>query len=159
MGTPCSSSPQPPTMSNAAEAATEYDHLMKLCIVGDSGVGKSCLISQYCEAFFPLVSDATCRVDFRVKLRENGNKLYKVQLWDTAGQERFRSLTASYYKMADGIVFAYDLNDPASVEALETRWLPEARRHHAQCLESGNVLILGTKSDLVPPGDLHTAAA
>jgi len=62
-----------------------YDMLMKLAIVGDSGVGKSCLITSYCENFFPVVSNSTVGVDFRVKMLETENKVIKLQLWDTAG--------------------------------------------------------------------------
>merc|ERR1712070_363486 len=86
------------------------------------------------------------------------DKLVKLQLWDTAGQERFRSLTTSYYKMADGVILCYDTSDPVTLDELQDRWLDETHEYGAHCINSGNVLILGTKTDL-PQDDVTVARA
>ena len=92
-----------------------------MVLVGESGVGKSSAITQYCEDDFRPMTSSTIGVDFRVKIvdTETNNKAVKLQLWDTAGQERFRSLTTSYYRMADGIILVYDTSDEATLDALE----------------------------------------
>merc|ERR1711988_456201 len=125
----------------------DYDALMKVVVVGESGVGKSSVITKYCEDAFHTVTNSTIGVDFRVKLVDTETATIKVQLWDTAGQERFRSLTSSYYRMADGIIFLYDTSEPSTLDALEERWISEASSASNETLQQGNVLVLGTKSD------------
>jgi len=126
-----------------------YDMLMKVVIVGDSGVGKSCVIHKYCDDEFTHLTMSTIGVDFRINLVEHNNKMIKLQLWDTAGQERFRSLTGNYYKMSDAVILTYDCTDMESMKSLQETWLPEVRRLAPQSLEENhNILVLGTKSDL-----------
>jgi len=128
---------------------THYDMLMKLVIVGDSGTGKSCVISRYCDDEFTHMGMSTIGVDFRIQLLEHHQKIVKLQLWDTAGQERFRSLTGNYYKSADAIILTYDATDEESLNSLEATWLPEVRRLAPASLEEEkNILVLGTKMDL-----------
>lgn len=130
--------------------SSDYDVLLKMVVIGDSGVGKSCAISQYCDSEFPENTLSTIGVDFRVRVLSIRDKLIKLQCWDTAGQERFRTITHNYYKTADAIIMTYDSTDIESVAALKEQWLPEAQRLSAEVVDSGNVLILGTKSDLNP---------
>merc|ERR1711988_1010326 len=128
---------------------SSYDMLMKCVIVGDSGTGKSCVISRYCDDEFTHVTMSTIGVDFRIKLIDHNSKLCKIQIWDTAGQERFRSLTGNYYKSADAIILTYDSTDADTLDSLEGTWLPEVRRLAPVALEEEcNILVLGTKEDL-----------
>merc|ERR1711907_119319 len=128
--------------------STSYDMLMKLVIVGESGTGKSCVISRFCDDEFSHITMSTIGVDFRIKLLDHHSKLCKLQMWDTAGQERFRSLTGNYYKSADAVILTYDVTDMETLQSLETTWLPEVRRLAPTALEEDrNILVLGTKMD------------
>lgn len=109
----------------------DYDHLFKLVLIGDSGVGKSCLLLRFADDQFTESYITTIGVDFRFKTIQvpspqianntDGvdpgppkNKTIKLQIWDTAGQERFRTITSAYYRGADGIAIVYDATDRES---------------------------------------------
>ncbi|KAJ7289993.1 hypothetical protein O6H91_Y299200 [Diphasiastrum complanatum] len=81
----------------------EFDHLFKILLVGDSGVGKSSLLLRFTADTFDDLSP-TIGVDFKLKLMNLSGKRLKLTIWDTAGQERFRTLTSSYYRGAQGII-------------------------------------------------------
>jgi hypothetical protein len=96
------------TTPNAA-----YDYIIKLLIIGDSGVGKSHLLLRFSDdAYPPWIY--TIGIDFKIRTVEIDNKRCKLQIWDTAGSERFRTITASYYRGAMGILFVYDITDEQS---------------------------------------------
>jgi Ras-related protein Rab-1A len=76
----------------------EQDHLFKVVIVGNQGVGKSSLFIRFCDDAFLDNYLPTIGVDFRFKMLTVGNALCKLQIWDTAGQERFRTITSAYYR-------------------------------------------------------------
>jgi len=136
-----------------------YDALMKIVLIGDSGVGKSCLIRQYIDSDFEHGGMSTIGVDFRIDLITHQSQLLKLQLWDTAGQERFRSMTGGYYKMSDAIILTYDVTDAKSLQSVEEKWWPEVMRLAPSSLcDERNVLLLGTKSDLGPDRETVTAA-
>jgi hypothetical protein len=95
------------------KAEEPYDVLIKLLMLGDSGVGKSSLMMRYCDNKFS--SDGmmtTVGVDFRTVYLDVEGKRVKCQIWDTAGQQKFHVITHSYYKGAHGIVLVYDASDP-----------------------------------------------
>jgi signal recognition particle receptor subunit beta len=81
-----------------SQRSREYDHLLKYVIVGDSSVGKSCLLLRFADDQFNENYMTTIGVDFRFKTVSSNNKNIKLQIWDTAGQERFRTITNTYYK-------------------------------------------------------------
>lgn len=125
---------------------SDYDYLFKIMLIGDSGVGKSSLLSKYACDKFDRSYISTIGVDFKIKTVKHKDKIVKLQIWDTAGQERFRTITASYYRGANGIVVAFDLTDTESFENIN-RWLNEIDIN-----SSGNkisLIIVGTKADLV----------
>ena len=101
-----------------------YDHLLKVLLIGDAGVGKSSLLLRYTEDKFDEALGSTIGVDFKVKTVEADGKRVKLTLWDTAGQERFRTLTSSYYRGAQGVVLVYDVTRRATFDDLQ-RWLEE----------------------------------
>jgi GTPase SAR1 family protein len=81
-----------------SQRSREYDHLLKYVIVGDSSVGKSCLLLRFADDQFNENYMTTIGVDFRFKTVNSNAKNIKLQIWDTAGQERFRTITNTYYK-------------------------------------------------------------
>lgn len=123
---------------------TEFDYLFKLVVVGDSGVGKSNLLSKYVSNSFSENSKATIGVDLSTKVLRIEGKTVQNQIWDTAGQDRFRAITSAYYRNAVGAVIVFDLTKPKTFENL-AKWLREVRENAEPDI---NVMIIGNKSDL-----------
>jgi len=122
----------------------EYDHLFKILMVGDSGVGKSSLLLRFTDDTFSENFISTIGVDFKIRTVNIDGKVVKMQIWDTAGQERFRTITSSYYRGAHGVILVYDVTDQVSFNNAR-QWLTEIERYAC-----GNVvkLLVGNKSDL-----------
>jgi len=123
----------------------EYDYLFKLLLIGDSGVGKSCLLLRFAEDSYTESYLSTIGVDFKIRTIDLEGKTIKLQIWDTAGQERFRTITAAYYRGAHGIIVVYDVTDSESFENVKM-WLKEIDRYAAEDVDK---LLIGNKSDLV----------
>lgn len=122
----------------------EYDYLFKLLLIGDSGVGKSCLLLRFADDAYTDSYLSTIGVDFKIRTIEIEGKTIKLQIWDTAGQERFRTITSSYYRGAHGIIIVYDITDSSSYKNIR-QWLQEIDRY---ACENVNRLLVGNKSDL-----------
>lgn len=122
----------------------EYDYLFKLLLIGDSGVGKSCLLLRFADDTYTESYISTIGVDFKIRTIELDGKTIKLQIWDTAGQERFRTITSSYYRGAHGIIVVYDCTDEESFTNVKT-WLEEINRY---ACENVNKLLVGNKVDL-----------
>lgn len=103
---------------------SECDNIIKLVLVGDSHVGKTCITSVFCDNKYSDLEITTIGVDFRTRILSYGNHKVKLQIWDTAGQERFRSITTPYYRNAHGIIIVFDLTNYSSFENLN-KWLKE----------------------------------
>ena len=88
-------------------------------MIGDSGVGKTCLLLRYANDSFSPTFITTIGIDFKIKNVEIEGKRIKLQIWDTAGQERFRTITTSYFRGAQGILLVYDVTDRRSFEVRE----------------------------------------
>nr|GLL45491.1 ras-related protein YPT3 [Ipomoea trifida] len=125
-------------------ADDEYDFLFKLVLIGDSGVGKSNLLSRFTKNEFNLESKSTIGVEFATKSLNIGGKVIKAQIWDTAGQERYRAITSAYYRGAVGALLVYDVTRHVTFENV-TRWLKELRDHTDPNIV---VMLIGNKSDL-----------
>jgi len=121
----------------------DYDYLFKLVLIGDTGVGKSCLLLRFADDAFTESYISTIGVDFRFRTVKIENKTFKLQIWDTAGQERFRTITSAYYRGADGIIMVYDVTDRESFEHIQD-WLNEVNRY---ATEGTCKLLIGNKSD------------
>ncbi|TKC50118.1 hypothetical protein EI555_001203, partial [Monodon monoceros] len=80
--------------------AKTYDYLFKLLLIGDSGVGKTCVLFRFSEDAFNSTFISTIGIDFKIRTIELDGKRIKLQIWDTAGQERFRTITTAYYRGA-----------------------------------------------------------
>ncbi|CAM4798547.1 unnamed protein product [Rotaria magnacalcarata] len=149
-------------VENMTTIDSNYDVLLKLLLIGDSGVGKSSLLTRFSvnifqfiifkfitlhsfqdntftESFLPTIG-----VDFKVcRLKHNGKNI-KLQIWDTAGQERFRTITATYYRGAHGFIIVFDLTDLESFDNIK-KWLTEIERNGN---EDAKKLLVGNKCDL-----------
>jgi small GTP-binding protein len=113
-------------------------------LIGDSGVGKSNLLSRFTRNEFNLESKSTIGVEFATKSIQVDGKTIKAQIWDTAGQERYRAITSAYYRGAVGALLVYDISKQSTFENVD-RWLKELKDH----AESNIVIMLvGNKSDL-----------
>ncbi|CAH0481593.1 unnamed protein product [Peronospora belbahrii] len=122
----------------------EYDYLFKIVLIGDSGVGKSNLLSRFTRNEFNLESKSTIGVEFATKSIVAEGKTIKAQIWDTAGQERYRAITSAYYRGAVGALLVYDITKHGTFENVE-RWLKELRDHADV---NTVIMLVGNKSDL-----------
>jgi len=123
-------------------AAKEYDHLFKLLIIGDSGVGKSSLLVRFADDCFSGNYITTIGVDFKIRTIEIHGERVKLQIWDTAGQERFRTITATYYRGTHGVVIVYNVCSGESFANVK-RWLQEIDQN----CEVVNRILVGNKND------------
>ncbi|KAH6788711.1 RAB GTPase-like protein A1F [Perilla frutescens var. frutescens] len=131
-------------MAGAYRAEDDYDYLFKLVLIGDSGVGKSNLLSRFARNEFSLESKSTIGVEFATRSIRVDDKIIKAQIWDTAGQERYRAITSAYYRGAVGALLVYDVTRHVTFENVE-RWLKELRDHTDQNIV---IMLVGNKADL-----------
>ncbi|KAK6637337.1 Ras- protein Rab-30 [Polyplax serrata] len=106
----------------------DYKFLFKVVLVGNAGVGKTCLVRRFTQGLFPPGQGATIGVDFMIKTVEIDNEKVKLQIWDTAGQERFRSITQSYYRSAHALILVYDISCQPTFDCLND-WLREIQEY------------------------------
>ena len=122
---------------------SEYDYLFKLLLIGDSGVGKSCLLLRFADDTYTESYISTIGVDFKIRTIELDGKTIKLQIWDTAGQEQFRTITRSYFRGAQGIVLVYDITDRGTFNSVRS-WMAQIADHaDAQV----NRVLVANKSD------------
>ncbi|XP_037327754.2 ras-related protein Rab-1B-like [Pungitius pungitius] len=133
----------------------EYDYLFKLLLIGDSGVGKSCLLLRFADDTYTESYISTIGVDFKIRTIDMDSKTVKLQIWDTAGQERFRTITSSYYRGAHGIIIVYDVTEQESFHNVK-QWLEEIDRY---ACENVSRLLVGNKSDLISKKVVDVATA
>eukprot|EP01097_Dermamoeba_algensis_P000303 TRINITY_DN110_c0_g1_i1.p1 TRINITY_DN110_c0_g1~~TRINITY_DN110_c0_g1_i1.p1 ORF type:complete len:214 (-),score=37.44 TRINITY_DN110_c0_g1_i1:89-730(-) len=137
------------------QTGQEYDYLYKIVLIGDSGVGKSNLLSRFTRNEFNLETKSTIGVEFATRSIQVDGKTIKAQIWDTAGQERYRAITSAYYRGAVGALLVYDIAKSQTFKNVE-RWLAELREN-----SSGNMVIMlvGNKSDLKHLREVSTETA
>ena len=122
----------------------DYDYLFKYLVIGNSGVGKSCLLIRFTDDSWSDSYVTTIGVDFKIKTLDVDGKSVKLQIWDTAGQERFRNIISSYYRGAQGIMVVYDVTDLDSFQNLNS-WLIEIEKNASKNVYK---ILVGNKCDL-----------
>ncbi|XP_071713535.1 ras-related protein Rab11B-like [Rutidosis leptorrhynchoides] len=125
-------------------AEDDYDCLYKVVIIGDSGVGKSNLLSRFFKNEFNLYTKTTIGVEFANRCIKVDDKIVQAQIWDTAGQERYRAITSAFYRGAVGALLVYNIAKRITFENVE-KWLKELRDHTDQNIV---VMLVGNKTDL-----------
>jgi len=125
-------------------AQAQAAYTFKYIIIGDSGVGKSCLLLQFTDKRFEGVHDITIGVEFGARIIQLNQQDIKLQIWDTAGQESFRSITRSYYRGAVGALLVFDVTRRETFEHVAS-WLEDAQ---ANCNTPITVMLVGNKCDL-----------
>jgi len=131
-------------MGTETRKEDEYDYLFKVVLIGDSGVGKSNLLSRFTRNDFNMESKSTIGVEFATRTIVVDGKTIKAQIWDTAGQEKYRAITSAYYRGAVGALLVYDITRTGTFEHLE-RWLTELLSHEDKDIV---VMLVGNKYDL-----------
>ena len=131
-------------MSTSSYPPSQYDHLFKILLIGNSSVGKSSLILQFVDHSFNEIFVPTIGVDFKIQTLDIDGKKVKLQIWDTAGQERFKNITAAYYRGAHGVMLVYDVTENDSFKNLNN-WLIEIEKNANKNVVK---LLVGNKIDL-----------
>ena len=122
----------------------EEKNKLKIIIIGDSQVGKTSLLFQYTENFYPENFISTVGIEYKLKEIKINEVNYTLQIWDTAGQERFKSLSRSFMNEADGVLFVYDITNKKTFQSIKD-WI----KIQEDASEIGNKkIIVGNKSDL-----------
>ncbi|MBN3325343.1 RAB43 protein, partial [Atractosteus spatula] len=129
---------------SVADSDDSYDFLFKIVLIGDAGVGKTCVVQRFKTGIFVERQGNTIGVDFTMKTMDIQGKRVKLQIWDTAGQERFRTITQSYYRSANGAVIAYDISKRGSFTSVP-RWIEDVKKYAGSSIVQ---LLIGNKSDL-----------
>lgn len=130
----------------------DYKYLFKVVLIGDAGVGKTCLVRRFTQGLFPPGQAATIGVDFMIKTVEIEGEKIKLQIWDTAGQEKFRSITQSYYRAANALILVYDVCSQSTFDTLP-QWMIDI-----ESFAKHKVLayLVGNKIDLVNNREIPT---
>ena len=117
--------------------------VLKLLILGDSSVGKTCILLKYVDNKFEESNIATVGVDYMDKMIEYKNFNIKLQIWDTSGEERYRSITKNFYRNADGLFVVFDLTRKVTYERIKD-WINEAEEYNKGIKK----ILIGNKLDL-----------
>ncbi|XP_069577892.1 ras-related protein Rab-19 [Brachyistius frenatus] len=133
-----------PRQPAGPEIEDSFDFLYKIILVGDSDVGKTCVVQRFKSGIFIERQQNTIGVDFTVRTLDIDGKKVKMQVWDTAGQERFRTITQSYYRSAHGAMVAYDISRRSTFESVP-HWIREVEQYGAANVV---LILIGNKADL-----------
>lgn len=128
----------------SADLDDSFDYLFKIVLIGDPGVGKTCIVQRFKKGTFVERHGSTIGVDFTMKTLVVDSKKVKLQVWDTAGQERFRTITQSYYRSANAVVITYDITKKDTFKNV-VRWTEDVKKYAPP-----NVLklLVGNKTDI-----------
>ena len=117
---------------------------IKILLVGDSSVGKTCILLRYSENKFQEQFLSTIGLDFKVKRMVIDGKPIKLQVWDTAGQEQYRTITKSFLRGADGILLVFDLTNQTSFDMVN-EWMNSIKENASSTVD---IFLVGNKCDL-----------
>ena len=134
-----------PTNDFSVTPKNGVDMVIKILMIGDSNVGKSCLLLRYVDNSYSPTFITTIGIDFKVKVINVEDKRIKLQLWDTAGQERFRTITTSYFRGAQAAMLTYDVTNRETFDHIKS-WLDDLHQHGNGKIE---VFLVANKIDLL----------
>ncbi|KAM8833881.1 ras-related protein Rab-15-like [Synchiropus picturatus] len=123
--------------------AKQYDILFRLLMLGDSGVGKTCMLRRFTDREFDPAHISTIGVDFKMKTLDIDGIRVRVQIWDTAGQERYQTITQQYYRRAQGIVLVYDITSEPSFQHI-VKWASDVDEYAPEKVQR---ILVGNKCD------------
>ncbi|XP_035688547.1 ras-related protein Rab-15-like isoform X1 [Branchiostoma floridae] len=123
--------------------AKQYDMLLRVLLIGDSGVGKTCILYRFVEDDFTMSHISTIGIDFKLKTVEVNGKRIRVQIWDTAGQERYETITKQYYRRAQGVLLVYDVTSEKSFTNI-SKWANDVDEYAPEDVER---MLIANKSD------------
>ena len=123
----------------------DYDHIFKIITLGESGIGKTSLITRFAHDIFEENHLASIGLDFLIKVLDIENKIIKIQLWDISGSERIRIVSPIYYRRTNGAIVAYDISDKWSFDQVKF-WVNEVKKYSNT---ETNIVIVGTKCDIL----------
>jgi len=129
--------------------------LFKLLLIGDSAVGKSCLLLRFAEETYQDGTINMTSVEFKTKIITVDGRQVQLQVWDTAGQERFRTITSSFYRGAHGIIVVYDITEQGTFNNVKL-WMQEIQRYASASVSK---MLVGNKADLEERRVVPTATA
>ena len=138
-------SSSPSSTNGSQNKPSNYQYIFKLILIGDSGVGKTCILQRYMKHIFEENYKCTIGVDFLMKSIVINGQTVKLQLWDTAGQEKYKSMVSSYYRGANVALIVFDLTNHQSFDALPM-WIENFYKNGP---EQKNIILIGNKKDLV----------
>ena len=122
----------------------EYEMMVKVILIGDSGVGKTNIMSKFLKNQFMEESKATIGVEFGSKLFNHEGHKIKAQIWDTAGQEKYKAITGAYYKGSKGALVVYDITQKKTFENIE-KWVNDLKAAGDPKI---TIILIGNKNDL-----------
>ena len=133
-----------PKLTRISEYQQNHKYIFRICLLGDSAVGKTSLLTRYCDGTLKEKYGNTIGVDFRVVTLKYENTITKIHIWDTAGQERFKSIAVNYFKNSHGFIFVYDISNSSSFNDVKN-WIELAFANN----KSANInFLVGNKCDL-----------
>jgi small GTP-binding protein len=121
------------------------DYTLKILTIGESAVGKTCILLRFTDNKFLKTHLTTIGIDYKSKVIKVQNYSVKLKIWDTAGQERFRNITQQYYKGADGILLVYDVTERTSFEKVR-EWMKQIQQNTNK--EKIGIILVGNKCDM-----------
>ncbi|XP_068726974.1 ras-related protein Rab-3-like [Montipora capricornis] len=127
-----------------AKAEDNFDHIFKILIIGNSGVGKTSCLLRFTNDSFKSGVLPTTGIDFRSKVAVWNGKQVHLQIWDTAGQERYKTITTAYYRGAAGFIIMYDIRNESSFQAVQD-WLTQVETHSGPDAE---IVLVGNMNDM-----------
>jgi len=136
-------------------AVPAEEEFYKVVLIGDSGVGKTCLLLRYTEGSFTEISVPNIGAEFKSKVLTVGSRTVKLQVWDTNGQERFRTITSSFYRGSHGILLVYDQSNKESFDDIKS-WLSDLERYASDTVIK---VLVGNKADLSKEQEVSDSAA
>lgn len=123
--------------------AKQYDVLFRLLLIGDSGVGKTCLLCRFTDNEFHASHISTIGVDFKMKTIDVDGIKVRIQIWDTAGQERYQTITKQYYRRAQGIFLVYDITSERSFQHI-MKWASDVDEYAPEGVQK---ILIANKAD------------